>query len=91
MPILAPTQGLSVRESNVLALVSQGLSNQEIAETMFLSINTLKTYIRSTYRKIGVATRPLAMAWAIQHGFPGPVIQHGPRNPEPLGTEGASS
>ena len=79
--------GLSLRESNVLALVSQGLSNQEIAETLFLSINTVKTYIRSTYRKIGVATRPLAMAWAVQHGFPGPIIKNAPRNPEPLDTE----
>ena len=83
--------GLSLRESDVLALVAQGLSNQEIAEALFLSINTVKTYIRSTYRKIGVATRPLAMAWAVHHGFPGPVIEDGPRDPEPLDAEGPSS
>ena len=70
--------GLSPRESNVLELVTQGLSNQEIAATLFLSINSVKTYIRSTYRKIGVATRPLAVVWAIQHGFPAPDIPDSP-------------
>ena len=62
-------QGLSPRESKVLELVTQGLSNQEIADTLFLSINSVKTYIRSTYRKIGVATRPQAVRWALEHGF----------------------
>ena len=51
----------------MLALVTQGLSNQEIAETLYLSINSVKTYIRSTYRKMGVATRSQAVLWAIQH------------------------
>ena len=50
---LGSEAGLSPRESNVLALVTAGLSNQEIANTLFLSINSVKTYIRSTYRKIG--------------------------------------
>ena len=59
---LGSEHGLSPRESNVLELVTQGLSNQEIADTLFLSINSVKTYIRSTYRKIGVATRPQAVA-----------------------------
>ena len=36
---------------------------------MYLSINTVKTYIRSAYRKIGVTTRPHAILWGIQHGF----------------------
>jgi DNA-binding CsgD family transcriptional regulator len=83
--------GLSLRESKVLALVAQGLSNQEIAQTLFLSINTVKTQIRSTYRKIGVATRPLAVAWAVRHGFPGPVLQDGPPDPKPLDPQGALS
>jgi DNA-binding NarL/FixJ family response regulator len=56
----------------VLGLVTAGLSNHEIADTLFLSINSVKTYIRSTYRKMGVATRPQAVLWAIQHGFPTP-------------------
>ena len=68
--------GLSPRESDVLGLVTAGLSNQEIADTLFLSINSVKTYIRSTYRKMGVATRSQAVLWAIQHGFPAPELPH---------------
>jgi hypothetical protein len=47
----------------------RGLSNQEIAEAIFLSINSVKTYIRTAYRKIGVTRRQLAVIWALQHGF----------------------
>jgi DNA-binding NarL/FixJ family response regulator len=61
--------GLSARESEVLALIAQGLSNQEVAERAYLSINSVKTYIRSAYRKIGVARRTQAVLWATQHGF----------------------
>ena len=73
---LGSEAGLSPRESNVLALVTAGLSNQAIANTLFLSINSVKTYVRSTYRKIGVATRPQAVLWAIRHGLPTPELPH---------------
>jgi len=62
----------------VLGLVTAGLSNQEIASTLYLSINSVKTYIRSTYRKMGVATRSQAVLWAIQHGFPAPELSPSP-------------
>lgn len=62
--------GLSRRESEVLTLVARGHSNQDIAAQLFLSINSVKTYIRSTYRKIDVSSRSQAVAWAIQAGFP---------------------
>jgi DNA-binding NarL/FixJ family response regulator len=61
--------GLSARESEILALIAQGLSNQEIAEGAFLSINSVKTYIRSAYRKIGVQRRTQAVLWATRNGF----------------------
>ena len=61
--------GLSPREAEVLALIAQGLSNQEIADRVFLSLNTVKTYIRSAYRKIGVERRSQAVGWAVQNGF----------------------
>ncbi len=60
---------LSAREAEVLALIAQGLSNQEIADRAFLSINSVKTYIRSAYRKIGVERRTQAVLWATQNGF----------------------
>jgi two-component system, NarL family, response regulator LiaR len=61
--------GLTPREAEILALIVRGLSNQEIAEAIFLSINSVKTYIRTAYRKIGVTRRQLAVIWALQHGF----------------------
>ncbi len=66
---LGAAAGISPRESNVLQLVVLGHSNQEIADTLFLSINSVKTYIRSTYRKIHVTNRGQAIVWAIQNGF----------------------
>jgi two-component system, NarL family, response regulator LiaR len=50
-------------------LIVRGLSNQEIADAVYLSINSVKTYIRSAYRKMGVTRRQLAVIWALQHGF----------------------
>jgi DNA-binding NarL/FixJ family response regulator len=67
---LGAEAGLSLREVEVLRLIAQGVTNHDIASTLFLSINSVKTYIRSTYRKIGVANRAQAVAWALQHGFP---------------------
>lgn len=60
---------LSSREADVIGLVAMGLSNEEISRRLFLSINTVKTYIRTGYRKIGVSSRTQAVGWAIQHGF----------------------
>ena len=61
--------GLSNREAEVLALITQGLSNQEIADRTYLSINSVKTYIRSAYRKIGVTRRAQAVVWGMRNGF----------------------
>lgn len=61
--------GLSPREVEVIALITQGLSNQEICERLVLTINTLKSHVRAAYKKIGVATRSQAVAWALQNGF----------------------
>lgn len=62
---------LSPRESQVLTLVGQGLTNIEIGERLGLSINSVKTYIRSGYRKIGVNRRSQAVSWCLQHGLIG--------------------
>ena len=61
--------GLSAREAEVIALITQGLGNEEIASRMFMSINTIKTYIRTAYRKIGVDNRARAVLWGVDHGF----------------------
>jgi DNA-binding NarL/FixJ family response regulator len=66
---LGQDAGLSPRESEVLQLVLQGLSNKEIADSMYLSINSVKSYIRSAYRKIEVNSRSQAVIWGMNHGF----------------------
>jgi DNA-binding CsgD family transcriptional regulator len=62
-------EGLSRRESEVVARIVQGLTNHEIAAEMYLSINSIKTYVRGAYKKMGVERRPQAMRWALAHGF----------------------
>ncbi len=62
-------EGLSERESEILALITQGRTNAEIADIVYLSINSIKSYIRSAYRKIGVTARVEAVLWGIEHGF----------------------
>jgi DNA-binding NarL/FixJ family response regulator len=62
-------EGLTDRESEVLALITQGLSNADVARLTYLSPNTVKSYIRSIYRKIGVDSRTQAVLWGIRHGF----------------------
>jgi DNA-binding NarL/FixJ family response regulator len=61
--------GLSAREAEVVALITQGLSNQEIADRCYLSINSIKTYVRTAYRKMGVTRRSQAVLWGIAHGL----------------------
>lgn len=57
--------GLSRREAQVLHLIGQGWPNQDIAAAMFVTVNTVKSYIRSAYHKIGVTTRANAVRWAL--------------------------
>lgn len=64
--------GLSTRELEVLGLVGEGLTNQDIAERMVVSINTVKTYVRAAYRKIGVERRSQAVLWAAQNSVTTP-------------------
>ncbi|BDI22545.1 response regulator transcription factor [Herbiconiux sp. L3-i23] len=62
-------EGITDRESEILALITQGKSNAEVAQLTYLSPNTVKSYIRSTYRKIGVESRTQAVLWGVDHGF----------------------
>jgi DNA-binding NarL/FixJ family response regulator len=62
-------EGLSDRESEILALITQGKSNADVARLTYLSPNTVKSYIRSIYRKIEVGSRTQAVLWGVNHGF----------------------
>ena len=62
-------EGLTDREAEILALITQGKSNAEVAALTFLSPNTVKSYIRTIYRKIDVASRTQAVLWGVRNGF----------------------
>jgi NarL family two-component system response regulator LiaR len=61
--------GLSPREAEVMALITRGLSNTQIAERARVNPTSIKSYTESAYRKIGVERRPQAVLWAIANGF----------------------
>jgi DNA-binding NarL/FixJ family response regulator len=61
--------GLTRRESEVLALIAQGLSNSEIGATLFLSANTVKTHINRIFTKTGSKSRAQAVRYAHDHGL----------------------
>ncbi len=83
LPTLAPAAGkalvqttvqspkighdLTQREREVLALLVEGLSNQQIAERLVISTATVKFHISSIRSKLGAATRTEAVALAVQH------------------------
>ena len=53
--------GISSREYEVLELLAQGFSNQEIAEKLFVSLNTIKTHIANIFLKLDVKRRTQAV------------------------------
>ena len=59
--------GLTVREAEVLAHIGRGLSNQEIAATLYLSEATVKTHINRIFAKTGSRDRAQAVAYARDH------------------------
>jgi DNA-binding CsgD family transcriptional regulator len=59
-----PRQRLSTREQEVYDLVAQGLSNQEIANALFISQSTTKVHVRHIFEKLGVHSRAEAARMA---------------------------
>jgi DNA-binding NarL/FixJ family response regulator len=57
--------GLSARESETLALLTTGMTNRSIAESLFVSENTVRTHVKAVYRKLGVTTRSQAVVRAL--------------------------
>jgi DNA-binding NarL/FixJ family response regulator len=72
-PLLAAASNraadLSVREAQVLELICRGMSNLEIADQLFVSVNSVKTYVRQVYQKTGVTRRAQAVAWGLARGY----------------------
>jgi DNA-binding NarL/FixJ family response regulator len=66
----APRNGcenLTHRETEILALMVVGARNEEIAEKLYISTNTVKTHIYNIYKKIRVPNRTQAALWAAKH------------------------
>lgn len=63
----AATAGLTSREADVLRRIGQGMSNQQIAADLCLSINSVKSYVRMAYRRLEIRSRAGAVLWA--HGL----------------------
>jgi ATP/maltotriose-dependent transcriptional regulator MalT len=61
--------GISARELEVLQLMARGLSNQEIAEQMFVSLNTIKTHTSNIFLKLDVKRRTQAVDQARKMGL----------------------
>jgi DNA-binding NarL/FixJ family response regulator len=59
--------GLSERESEVIVLLAQGLRNSAIAQSLYISDETVKTHIKRAYRKLGVSNRALATSVVLRH------------------------
>lgn len=62
-------QGLTQRESEILSFVVAGLSNRGIANKLVIGEETVKTHLRSIYRKLGVSDRAGAVATALREGI----------------------
>jgi len=59
----------SYRELQVLERLTEGKSNQEIADNLCLSVDTIKSHLKSIYKKLGVCNRLQAIKLAITEGF----------------------
>jgi LuxR family maltose regulon positive regulatory protein len=70
---------LSERERLVLEQAADGLTIQQIAQALFVSANTVKSQLKSLYRKLDVSTRPDAVARALSWG----ILTPAPRTPSP--------
>ncbi|MCL4252874.1 MAG: response regulator transcription factor [Anaerolineae bacterium] len=64
-----PTNPLSDRENDVLKLMIQGMTNQEIADNLFVSQSTIKFHVSNILVKLGVNTRTEAVSYALKNHF----------------------
>jgi two-component system, NarL family, response regulator DevR len=58
-----PLAGLTLHERNVLVLIGEGLTNRQIGKRLFISEKTVKTYVSTMFRKLGLTQRTAAAAY----------------------------
>jgi DNA-binding NarL/FixJ family response regulator len=64
-----PTLDLTPRELQVLRHIGYGLSNEEIARSMGISVETIKEHVQNILRKMGVQDRTQAAVWVVKQGL----------------------
>jgi len=67
--VRADPDPLTPRERDVLALIARGLTNRQIAEQLFISLNTVETHRRHILEKLGARSRADLVAYAMGHGL----------------------
>jgi len=67
MKSAAYPNGLTAREVEVLRLVAQGLTNEQVAEQLVISPRTVNSHLTAIFNKIGVSSRGAATRYAIEH------------------------
>ncbi|MEI2356323.1 response regulator [Mesobacillus zeae] len=68
-PVILPHAELTGREMEVLLLIAQGKTNQEIADELFIALKTVKTHVSNILSKLEVQDRTQAVIYAFKHGL----------------------
>ncbi|MGH3713979.1 MAG: AAA family ATPase [Micromonosporaceae bacterium] len=69
----APAPGLTDREREVLGCVASGMTNQQIARSLSISVRTVGVHVSNLLRKTGSGSRTAAALWAVRHGLAEPA------------------
>ena len=67
-PLSLRQEPLTDRETEVLTLLARGMSNAEIGDELFISIDTVKSHLKNVYGKLGVGNRTRALSTALELG-----------------------
>ncbi|MFO7533459.1 MAG: LuxR C-terminal-related transcriptional regulator [Candidatus Limnocylindrales bacterium] len=78
-----PLEPLTEREAEVLAYLASGMSNAQIADSLFISVNTVKSHLKNVYGKLAVDSRTRAVTRAMELGVL-PVTQSAAAGPRRL-------
>lgn len=68
-PAVPPSLPLTKREREVLRLLAHGLHNNQIAATLGISVETIRTHVTNIFGKLGLHDRAEVVAWAWEHGL----------------------